>query len=181
MERDFARAAISSARPVIMGVRMMPFSVGHRALLEDVESCFVTGATPTYGDIVSAGVICAHGWKENQELRESNFKRWLTCRVWGLLAKFDPLEEMRKLKKYVEDGNAFPDTIPPKDGKRLAAPHLSRLYLFLRRLGFSDVESFDCPLVFANMIYAADLESEGKIELQNDDFKEMIRRSYIRK
>ena len=158
---------------------MRPFSLGHRLMLEQIESSFVCGTFPGYGDLIATAFICAHSWEENQKLMRSPLRRWLTLRVWGALAgKFNIPAAILALHAYVRDGSEFPEVQEkPGEMRQLAMPHAARLYLFLRRSGFGDVEAMNVPLAVANMLYAADAEQAGRMDFVTDTFKEMIRAS----
>lgn len=178
MERDFALALLSAPTPKIIGVGMRPFSVGHSLLLEQIESSFVCGTFPTYDDLVSTAFICAHDWRENKKLLRSPLRRWMTCWLWGKLAgNFDIAKAVIELHQYIQDGNEFPE-VRKKDGMRsLSMPHSARLYTFLRGLGMGEDESMNFPMRAANILYCAEQEQTGRLELLADSFKEMIRAS----
>lgn len=158
---------------------MLPFSLGHRILLEQIESSFVCGVFPSFDDLISSAFICAHTWEENQKMLRSPFRRLLTLKVWGWLAgKFNIPTAIMALHKYIQDGNEFPEVREkPGEMRMLAMPHLARLYLFLRSNGFSESETMNMPLLLANLLYCTDAEQDGRLEMITDVFKETIRRS----
>jgi len=159
---------------------MRPFGLGHRLLLEQIESGFVGQSFPTYADLISGAFICAHSWAENQLLLRSPFRRWLMLKTWGLLAgRFNVPAAMVSFHAYARDGDTFPEVQqkPSSEVRQLASPRLARLYLFLRSKGFSEQETMDMPLNVANLLYCTDAEQEGRLDLVTDTFKEMIRLS----
>ena len=170
MEANFARALISPPQPRIIGVRMRPFALGHKLLLTQIDSAFVTrDRVPMFDDLIASAFICAHTWEENQKLIRSTFKRWLTLKVWGLLAgKFDIPQAQVDMMAYVLSGDDFPETEPPDNDqsvRELAAPPSARVYVFLRGLGLTDSEAMNMPCTAANWMMAAKLEEDGKITL----------------
>ena len=179
VERDFATALIAPATPRIIGVPMRPFALGHRLLLEQIQSSFVCGTFPGYGDLISTAFICAHTWRENQKLMRSPLRRWFTLRIWGIFAgKFNIPVAILALHRYVKDGSDYPEVQEkPGDMKQLAMPHLARLYLFLRTHGFGEHEAMDMPLVAANILYCAEAEQAGRLDMVTDTFKDMVRAS----
>lgn len=147
-------------------------------MLEEVGSSFASGTFPGYDDLVAGAFVCAHTWEENQMLLRSPFRRWLRLRTWGVFAgKFDVPAAVLAFHAYVRDGAEFPDVVSkPGEMKALAMPHLARLYLFLRGNGFSETEAMNMPLRVANLLYCAEAEQAGRLELVTDTFKEMVRR-----
>ncbi len=170
MESDFAGSLLDAPQPTIIGVRMRPFSLGHKMLLARIGSAFVTRAMfPTFDDLISTTCICAHTWEENQKLLRSKWRQRITLRVWGTFAgRFDVPGAVVALWRYVNVGMSYPvDIDPPKqgEGRELCAPSSARLLLFLRRSGFSETEAMNLPLPFAHWLDAAGAEEDGKLNL----------------
>lgn len=175
---DFASALLSPPQPVCIGVRLRPFSLGHKLLLQDMDSAFVTGRFPGHEDLIAAACVCAHTWEENLRLRESRLRRWLLLKTWGLLAgKFDIIAATATLLYYVRSSDYFPETEPPPRNscRELSSPYEARLYLLLRGLGFSESEAMNMPLAAANLLYASEGETEGKIQLVHERTHAVIR------
>lgn len=181
MQDEFARALLSPPQPIIIGVRMQPFSLGHRLLLEQIGSAFAAlDRFPLFDDLIASAFICAHSWEENKRLRKSRFGRWMRLKIWGSLAgKFNiPLATIQ-FTQYAQDALRPPyDQQEHAGGMReLGAPESARLYLFLRGRGFSEAEAMDIPLTAAHWLYAAEMEIQGKIDLVGPTLCEAIRRA----
>lgn len=183
MESQFVRAILEPSQPVIIGVRMKPYSLGHSVILSQIDSGFTAGRFPTFEDLIAAAFVCAHSWEENNRLLRSPFRRWLRLKLWGALAgRFDIVAATVSMLQYVTAGDVYPDTEPPKDPeavRELAAPHSARIYLFLRSSGFSESAAWNMPCNVANWLHAARAEEDGKITLmsrQRRAFLEIARR-----
>ncbi len=183
MESEFVRALLSPPQPVIIGVRMKPYALGHSALLTSINSAFVCGQFPSFEELIAAAFICSHSWEENQKLLRSRFRRWLILKTWGLFAgKFDIPSATVSMLQYIQTGDTYPETEPPERSetmRELSAPALARLYLFLRRSGFSESEAWNMPCNAVNWMHAACSEEDGKISLMSRkrrSFLEMARK-----
>lgn len=181
MESEFVKALLSPPQPVIIGVRMRPFTLGHSALLHQIDSAFVNGTFPHFAELLAAALICAHTWEENR--RMGRIRRLLTMWVWGRLAgKFDVPNATIAMFQHIRSGDEYPETEPPEKPeavRELAAPPVTRIYTFLRASGFSESEAWNMPLNAANWMHASVMEEEGKITLLSSRrraFLEMARR-----
>lgn len=179
METEFASALLAAPQPVVIGVRMRPYALGHHLLLTQIGSAFVTrDRIPLFDDLIASACICAHSWEENQKLLRSSWRRWLTLKVWGTLAgKFDIPAAVESLFDYVSKGEQYPADIDAPKGdsfRELYAPPSARLYFFLRSNGFSESEAMNMPLPCAKWLDAARAEELGHVNFISDRVKSVI-------
>lgn len=52
----------------LLGIDLLPFSLGHLILLHRLESAFVRNGTPTLDDLISSIFICAQTYQEGAEV-----------------------------------------------------------------------------------------------------------------
>jgi hypothetical protein len=128
-------AYFSAAVPephTILGLRLRPFSLGHRILLKRIGNAFLSpegraSEAPvkiTYDDLASAVFICAHTWKENLEALhdldgtqkfmrawqrklsgQTGWKYWLGLRAPALI---DLPGKAKAFSAYLADGESHP-------------------------------------------------------------------------
>jgi len=120
---NFFSAAVPEPH-TILGLRLLPFSLGHRILLKRINSGFLSDGKITFNDLVSSVFICAHSWKENidalhnHQLTDEFMHRWQRALFgqtgWkyylGLRQPVIPdLEEKAKaFNEYLQDGESHP-------------------------------------------------------------------------
>lgn len=162
MIADFAAQMVDPPRVRCLGVEMKPFSLGHSLLLWRIRNRFATRETPAFEDLVSAAFICAHSWEENQKLLRSPFRRWLTLKIWGLMAgKFDVAENIVSMQAYLNEANRIPEQRKGRGGTReLFADWYTRLFNYLRFIGYDDSQILNMPIARANLMFCAWLEHE---------------------
>jgi hypothetical protein len=175
-EPIFARSILSDP-PVILRLRMQPYSIGHEILLWFsnsplillTEKQFETLDTPEKQGILSiAALICSRDWSSQKKAHRF-------IKLWSFFN--------RKLviNREVEAWRAYRDVahedLPAKQMPRVngatyhyfGAPEISRLLLFVqpiyRDCGFKT--PFDFPLALAKILYSTASESDGKIWIKN--------------
>lgn len=165
MLADFANIMVQPPTVRCIGVLLKPFSLGHLLILRQMQSAFVTGGARTFSDFIAAAFVCAHGWRENQKLLRSPFRRWLQCRLWALFAgRFNVPVQVQVLQEYINDAREVPEQKAGKPGatRYLHSEWDTRLYKLMRASGFSHIETMDSPLALVNALFIAQLEEDEK-------------------
>jgi len=167
-------AAILSATakpcPMVIGLRMVPFTVGHAILLHRLGSPFVTGGRATANDLVEAVVVCSQSAEESVKTMASMF-RWVPLRLMRQkVSKSDLVKECQTLQEWIGDKSDCPEVLrQPGAGSREAAmPWPERLLVGLVDIGFTEETVLNMPVTDAERFFLTNAEMHGQVELWND-------------
>lgn len=122
VDADFYSVAIPEPT-TILGVRLLPLSVGHLVILHRLRSCFVTPDEPfSPHDLALSVLVCSTKYKEGLKLF-SNPKRWLFNLWFWKLSRPSLLQKLH-LKKptaidFAEKCKAFNEYL----GRHCESPH----------------------------------------------------------
>jgi hypothetical protein len=184
-EFDDFRAAIPDQFQ-ILGLRLLPLSIGRYRLLKRFGCAFVAEEETTagYPDLLLGLVICSMTCKEFQQSlvmgslprdirrwsRQINPLPWLGAipilgKWWRSRHSFNLIEKMQLFKRYIEEAQAAPEFIPIEPMSGSSAFHWSEnLEVVLRgELNWSKEEIDESPLSKAMADYFKKLENEGLI------------------
>lgn len=145
-----------------MGLRLLPFSLGHVILLGRVRSSFVTeGEVTSLHDLALSILICALPYSEGLELFNDPklpkfFEQWHARlsgeSIWTRigLRKIKPVdysEHARAFADYVQRGSKIPNySYNPSDFKKIECPSVQIVKTTLMRdMGFSEADLMDRP------------------------------------
>lgn len=171
MSLEFASNMIAPESVRCIGLPMLPYSFGHHLRLQSIASPFLFGGLPSYEDLIAAAFICAHTEEENVRLMRSRCRAWLYLKVWGLLAgKFDIIESMAAMSQHVRTATEIPATKTQRGAKvkTLFSSWETRLYSFLRSIGYGHTEAMNVPMQVAHLLFCANLEERGAVEFKTD-------------
>jgi len=182
-------AAERPETPRVIGVKLAPYSLGHRVTLHAYGNSFANGKEWTFSDLILGVLICSQSWTEWNRTRANPFLG-MFLKFWGWKAgRFNIAEEGKKFAAYIHAGSYHPEVnSPASGGKEMVSPWELRVKLFLmRELGLSETAAMDRPLNLAWLEYCAHGELNGSIELfsatdreaqefmQSEEFKTMLR------
>lgn len=181
----YYRAAIPDPRR-ILGLKLRPFSLGHLLLLNRVESAFVTGQRPSYGDLALSVFICSQKYEDGIEALDSDdlqpfMRKWQRklcgeCGIlyWIGLRKSKPIDLPEKCKafsEYLKDGCAHPDFCwSDENTKSIAAPieQIVRVKL-LASTNLTETEIMNRPWALSLWDYLTLKVFEGQIDFVDSD------------
>lgn len=180
-------AAARPMRHVILGLPMLPYSIGHEIQLLSKSNPLLFSSFDSLGKlqqrvaISRACLVCCRNWADSFTAH-----RWL--RLWRWRNKrSDFALAIADWRNYRQAGSVFPNT-PTEEavtitskpdetsGRSLGSPHLARLYNFISALPLNQLRemippggngALDIPLGWANYLYAAASESEGGLKVEN--------------
>jgi len=156
--------------PIVMGLRLVPFTVGHAILLHRLGSPFVTGGRASANDLVEAVVVCSQSAEESIKTMASVF-RWLPLRLMRKkVSKSDIVKECHTLQEWIGDKSDCPEVLrQPGAGSREAAmPWPERLLVGLIDIGFTEETVLNMPVTDAERFFLTNAEMHGQVELWND-------------
>lgn len=164
----------ANSQPVVFGLRLKPFSLGHVFLLESLGSPIFSGkdCPIEFADIASAVFACAHEHDEAQR----NFRKWwfpLFVRAWGWFAKPNWLrDDVQAFWKYLSDGMSSPPIQPARqaDGKVCQTPGpWLKLFFAMHILNMTEADAMRMPVVQLNILYSTWSEWSGNGQLADSD------------
>lgn len=159
--------AISKPCPIVMGLRLVPFSVGHALLLHRMGSPFVCGGNPSAQDLVEVAVVCSQPIYESVKTMRS-WLRWLPLRIMRQKVKqADLLKESKAVQQWIEDQSDCPEVLrSPESRKRsVTMPWPERILVGLVNIGFNETTVINMPVIDAERLFLTHAEMHGHVEL----------------
>jgi hypothetical protein len=169
----------------ILGVKLLPFSLGHYFLMARFDCGFIDEDPERRGDFTDfllAVAICSRTYEQFIEFikDEKEFNKW--CRAWGnhvkrLLKdnKVDILGKLLEFKQYMKHGLPnnedikYWNTKESDDAKKSGAHWTQALYTTLiSKCGYTDDKALNGPMAKAMWDYLKYVENEGMIQLMED-------------
>lgn len=172
MIADFATQMVEPPRVRCIGVELQPFSLGHYLILREMGNAFlVPKCVPPYEHFSAAAFVCAHTWEQYHRLNRWYLQWWmlLQVRAWGRMAKkFNVLKEILSLKDYIQSQMDLPEKARSRGGTRyLFSDWETRLFCYLRSIGYTESQALNMPLSRANLMFCAHLEESGTMEFKS--------------
>jgi len=139
----------------VLGIRLLPFSLGHYVLLRSLEVAFVCGTEPTDADVVTAAWICSASFEDGlASIGDPDSKREIA--EWGCAlarptwkhrlglrppVQIDWETQAKLLSEYISEARSCPAYMASQSSERLAAPGWQTMRITLMRdLKLSDAE-----------------------------------------
>jgi len=163
--------ATSKPCPIVMGLRLVPFSVGHALLLHRMGSPFVYGGNASAQDLVEMAVVCSQPIYESVKTMRS-WLRWLPLRIMRQKVKqADLLKESKAVQKWIEDQSDCPEVLrSPGSGQRAATmPWPERILVGLVNIGFDETTVINMPVIDAERLFLTHAEMNGQVELWSNE------------
>jgi hypothetical protein len=163
--------ATSKPCPIVMGLRLVPFSVGHALLLHRMGSPFVYGGNASAQDLVEVAVVCSQPIYESVKTMRS-WLRWLPLRIMRQKVKqADLLKESKAVQKWIEDQSDCPEVLrSPGSGQRAATmPWPERILVGLVSIGFDEITVINMPVIDAERLFLTHAEMNGQVELWSNE------------
>ena len=163
--------ATSKPCPIVMGLRLVPFSVGHALLLHRMGSPFVYGGNASAQDLVEVAVVCSQPIYESVKTMRSSL-RWLPLRIMRQKVKqADLLKESKAVQKWIEDQSDCPEVLRrPGSGQRSATmPWPERILVGLVNIGFDETTVINMPVIDAERLFLTHAEMNGQVELWSNE------------
>lgn len=157
--------------PIVMGLRLVPFSVGHALLLHRMGSPFVYGGNASAQDLVEVAVVCSQPIYESVKTMRS-WLRWLPLRIMRQKVKqADLLKESKAVQKWIEDQSDCPEVLRrPGSGQRSATmPWPERILVGLVNIGFNETTVINMPVIDAERLFLTHAEMNGQVELWSNE------------
>lgn len=162
--------ATAKTPPMVLGIRMAPFTVGHAILLHRMGSPFVAGGDATAQDLVEAAVICSQEPGESIKAMRS-ILGWIPLRLMrSRVRKANLAAECATMQQWLTDQSDCPEVLqsPGNRSKTPAMPWPERILVGLVSIGFDEQDVLSMPVIDAERLFLTHAEMEGRVELWND-------------
>lgn len=158
--------------PVILGRRLKPFSLAHSMTLEELRNPYVMTSSPQLDPAALhfALWVCTMSGDEigRNVYATKRLKLWIALRGWWY-RKHDLQDAHETFLAYIKDCSDHPERSIPcsADGKEKSRTFVKApwQYHMVRTLckvyGMYHAQAWDCPLILASCLHAADMEANG--------------------
>ena len=152
--------------PIVMGFRLVPFSVGHALILHRIGSPLIAGGLVGRADLMEAVLICSQ--PPGDALRSMrSFARGLIFKLWVFKTRRLSLEvEIEKWNQWIGEQSTSPEILT-KPGRRraLSMPWPERTLACCLEIGLSESTVLSMPIGDAERLILARAETHGDVEL----------------
>jgi hypothetical protein len=173
MQRAF-ELALRPPRPVILGLRMEGFTLGHvRLLLEHAPSSFNDSVLAS--EFPLAVFICAQPWRQSARDISKRWFLWLQW-VWAFRCrKLNPFEQVSIWKSYLSESMQMPETKTRMGSTRDLGSHWfwRILACVMGTFGLSMDQALDMRCGDALCLWMSHAEVEEKVQLWTDADEEL--------
>jgi hypothetical protein len=178
----------------ILGVRLLPLSLGRYRLLRRFDCAFVseTDTAARVEDLLIGIIICSMRCDEFLELFETDdffrqIRRWgksiagrppfiirfipAAARSWRRTHSFNLFEKMQLFRRYIEEGSVIPHYFNESNGSMNSGAHWSHAVEVTLRseLNWNVEEIEEAPLTKALSDYFKHAENNGMIRLMTEE------------
>jgi len=156
--------------PIVLGVRLVPYTVGHAIVLQRLRSPFVMGGEISSTDLVEAVAVCSQSPLESIRSIKS---RWngLVLWLWGKrIANLNLIAESDKFQLWLRDQSTAPEVLMESGSKSKtpAMPWPERVLVGCMHIGIAPDDAIKMPLGDAERLILAHAEMMGQVQLWDD-------------
>lgn len=152
--------------PIVMGLRLVPYSVGHSLVLHRIGSPLVAGGPVGRADLMEAVLVCSQPVKESLKAMRSPL-RGLVIWLWSKRTRklsFD--SEFEKWNAWMAGQSTAPEILSkPGNGRKLSMPWPERMLACCMDIGLQEDTVMSMPIGDAERLVLARAETHGEVEL----------------
>ena len=156
--------------PVVLGVRLVPYTVGHAILLQRLRSPYVLGGEITSSDLAEAVLVCSQSPLESIKSIKSIWKD-LALWLWGKrIQRMNLIVESDKFQLWLKEQSTAPEVLMEAGtkSKRPAMPWTERVLVGCLNIGIGPDDAVKMPLGDAERLILAHAEMMGQVQLWDD-------------
>lgn len=156
--------------PVVLGVRLVPYTVGHAILLQRLRSPYVLGGEITSSDLAEAVLVCSQSPLESIKSIKSIWKD-LALWLWGKrIQRMNLLAESDKFQLWLKEQSTAPEVLMEAGtkSKKPAMPWTERVLVGCLNIGIGPDDAVKMPLGDAERLILAHAEMMGQVQLWDD-------------
>ena len=152
--------------PMVMGLRLVPYSVGHSLMLHRMGSPLVIGGEVSRADLMQGVLVCSEPIKETLKTLRSPF-RGIMLQLWARKTIGLSFEvEFQKWNNWMASQSTAPEILTKPGAKRaLAMPWPERMLACCLDLGLTEDTVLSMPIGDAERLVLARAETHGDVEL----------------
>lgn len=187
MDRDFYRAQLPDTH-IVLGMPLLPLSLGHLILLTRLESPFIVGGEPNWSNLAASVLICAQSYEdglasldEPKDRMDRFMRRWhdrITGNDrWSVRLRFKSpnilnlFSECSAFRTYIESNSKGPNfSYDPGNFKPLNCPSEQIIKVALMRdLHFSESEVLNRSWLMCLWDYTTLRTLAGQVSMVDDE------------
>ena len=156
--------------PVVLGVRLVPYTVGHAIVLQRLRSPYVLGGEITPSDLAEAVLVCSQSPLESIKSIKSIWKD-LALWLWGKrIQRMNLLAESDKFQLWLKEQSTAPEVLMEAGtkSKKPAMPWTERVLVGCLNIGIGPDDAVKMPLGDAERLILAHAEMMGQVQLWDD-------------
>lgn len=156
--------------PTVLGVRLVPYTVGHAIVLQRLRSPYVLGGEINPSDLVEAVLVCSQPPLESIKSIKSIWRDALLW-LWGKrIAKMNLMVESDKFQLWLKEQSTAPEVLVEAGtkSKRPAMPWPERVLVGCVSLGIDADKALQIPIGDAERLILAHAEMHGQVDLWDD-------------
>lgn len=156
--------------PTVLGVRLVPYTVGHAIVLQRLRSPYVLGGEINPSDLVEAVLVCSQSPLESIKSIKSIWRDALLW-LWGKrIAKMNLMVESDKFQLWLKEQSTAPEVLVEAGtkSKRPAMPWPERVLVGCISLGIDADKALQIPIGDAERLILAHAEMHGQVDLWDD-------------
>ena len=152
--------------PVVMGLRLLPYSVGHSLVLHRIGSPLVVGGPVGRADLMTAVLICSQPIQESLAAIYSPFRN-LVLKAWSWKVKRLSVDaELDKWNEWMAGQSTAPEILMKQGSSRqLSMPWPERMLACCLEIGLEEDTVLAMPIGDAERLVLARAETHGDVEL----------------
>ena len=154
----------------MLGVRLVPYTVGHAIVLQRLHSPFVLGGEILPADLVEAVTVCSQSPLESIRSIKSAWNSLLLW-FWGKrIQRMNLLAESDKFQLWLKYQSTAPEVLMESgsSSKRPAMPWPERVLVGCLNIGIAPDDAIQMPLGDAERLILAHAEMMGQVQLWDD-------------
>jgi hypothetical protein len=152
--------------PVVMGLRLVPYSVGHSLVLHRMGSPLVIGGPVDRANLMEAVLVCSQPVEESLKAMRSPI-RGMAIWLWAKRTKHLSFNaEFEKWNDWMAKQSTAPEILSkPGKGRTLAMPWPERMLACCMNIGLREDTVLAMPIGDAERLVLARAETHGDVEL----------------
>lgn len=184
---------ILTPTPTILGLRLMPYTLGHSIILKSANSKFITGGLrdcenrELIAELVFALLVCSTSYDDfKQEVYQDRFSSYLTEYVNRLTAEiagskeFNLFEKINAFASYLRNGTSTPLYYVTEDSNEIKNNPIefeeAIVSTLMSECNFTRDECLNLPLVETLSAFLLYAHKQGTVELISKDVWELKER-----
>lgn len=156
--------------PVVLGVGLVPYTVGHAILLQRLRSPYVLGGEITSSDLAEAVLVCSQSPLESIKSIKSIW-RDLALWIWGKrIQRMNLMVESDKFQLWLKEQSTAPEVLMEagSKSKRPAMPWPEQVLVGCLNIGIGPDDAIKMPIGDAERLILAHAEMMGQVQLWDD-------------